>query len=113
MVGLTTTAWVEPCVEGRDGGDLMTESDRTVIGGSATAPLSGAMFSCATARLFGFGFGADVVCGDAGLAVAAGAGVAGGDAVPGVGVGGGGVFCAKAIDETVDSKTESAKGTAQ
>jgi len=105
----------------------MTDSERTVIDGSATAPLSDAVFSCTTAGFFGFGFGGDAGCGDAGLAVAAGSGVAGGDdaggagsgvaagddAGPGDGAGGGDVFCAKAIDETEDSRTESTKGTAQ
>jgi len=38
---------------------------------------------------------------------------AGDDAGPGDGAGGGDLFCAKAIDETEDSRTESTKGTAQ
>ena len=88
----------------------MTDSERTVIDGSATAPLSDAVFSCTTAGFFGFGFGGDAGCGDAGLAVAAGSGVAAGDDA---GPGGGAVFCAKAIDETEDSRTENTKGTRQ
>ncbi len=96
----------------------MTDRARTVIDGSGNAPLCGVVFSrtgLAAARFFSLGFGAraadDAGFEDAGAGVMTGAGVATGDdagADEGAGAG-----CAEAIDETQDSRTESAKGTAQ
>jgi hypothetical protein len=68
VVGLTTTAWVEAEVVGLDGGAVVTETDGTVICGSAT-PFAGAApevddgFAGAfdVRAIFGLGFGTGVV----------------------------------------------------